>query len=613
MPSTVRRSDVLEKKLQRRNNSLKPADFRKEQIDESHAETKKDPVEKSKAALSDLRKRIDERKRLSNLIDVKQYQEGREEKNVPELAGATFTQSKLSERQEPSSPVQKETLAERVKKSKQLQRQIPVRDNVVTKKDPPAHSKKNPHKDQDQGKLETIGKDPPSHIEVRSKNASGIDDHTEVSEITTDVRIGGNNQPKLPKPLLSNSTGNRLERDVNIKLSNLRHLGEAVEQAKLDLQKELSPKNDAQRRHGLPYEATDYHPSVDEDEGDSWGDAIRTNVKGQTNKIDSPTQSGQFIADKTAARKINALVTEAFSYEGDVFIDATNIREEDLDGEEVVEIDRGADPKKIDVAPDDEMASSCMEEHKVSTREELVQQSIVEEVCYNDKQESNVDHDSENLKENDTEDDTEDAENEPSSFTKNFASMASDFHNSSLGFLKSFNNQVETQLKTFEERGLISKSNMEGMMGVLKFDVKETKAELPKDGDDAAINLGDEFEKSVCSTKDECNNDSVEKMLETLKKSYNTGISKCGIDSDLIKENTKAIEEMVAKLKNVNHKPSSENDKSDPSSLSDVGNAEAMPKSPPKPESPTQREIDGSLLKELAAQGVEDICKKPIS
>ena len=45
---------------------------------------------------------------------------------------------------------------------------------------------------------------------------------------------------------------------------------------------------------------------------------------------------------------------------------------------------------KIDVAPDDEMASSCMEEHKVPTREELVQQSIVEEVCYNDKQESKI-------------------------------------------------------------------------------------------------------------------------------------------------------------------------------------------------------------------------------
>jgi hypothetical protein len=637
MQSTSRRSQALQKKLQRRNNSLKPADFTKDQNVVSHVNTKKDPVEKSKAALSDLRKRIDERKRVSTLIDVEQYQERREEP-IPELTGVTFSESPISERQEPCQ--KDETLAQTITRSTQKQNQVAMSGNIAmnnaTLEKVPSRGIKNHYRDQyryrkEEEMLASFDKAPPAQIQVRSSDTPNDDDdnNTEVSEITTDVRImstngaayaerrmAGNVQMRLVRPSLSTPTGRHLERDVNINVSNLRHLGKAVEQAKMDLRKEMTPVNATTRRHGLPYEATDYRPSVDEDEVDSWGDAIRTDFQKQRKSVHSPTekeeQNGQFIAGKTAAKKIQKLVKEAYSYEGDVFIDATEIREEDLDDEESVLSDEGGNPTtpiKLDDATvgtsvllGDEILPSDVEEEKMATnrqregRNEFVQQSreeadreddnISAEISFVDNE--NIENDEQSLK---------DLEKKSSRFTNNPAAIASDFYNSSLGFFKSVSNQVDTQfksvsnqvdtqLKTFQQRGLISKSDMDGMLGVLEHDVKETETKLPKDGDDVVILLGDEFETSACGTDLKAvaenlkkntgsNPDPVEKMLESLKKSYNTGVSKCGIDSDLIKENTKAIEEMVANLKN----PKRSSSDSDQNDASEVGASKAKPES----------------------------------
>ena len=274
MPSAIRRSEELQKKIQRRKNSLTPADIARERLAAIEVKAKPDPVEKSQAALSDIRKRIDERKKLST-INVTQYQEKRQE---------------------------------------------------------------------EVGKL----RDPPAHIEIRSSIDSPgkkRDDDTEVSEITTDVRLmstkgasfaerrkAGNVQMKLANPALSTPTGRALERDVNISVNNIKDLGKAVEQAKLDMQRQLSPVNDTTTRHnandstrnGLPYESTDYKPS--QDEGDSWGDAIRTSSYQEQKK--------KYIADKYAAKKLQTLVKDSVSCDGENIIDATGVREEDLDGDE---------------------------------------------------------------------------------------------------------------------------------------------------------------------------------------------------------------------------------------------------------------------------------------
>lgn len=646
MPSTVRRSQELQKKLQRRNNSLKPADFMKDQNVVSLVETKKDPVEKSKKALSDLRKRIDERKRMSKLINIEQYQEKREE-NIPDLTGVTFSESPIAERQEPSS--QDEAPGQTIMRSTQKQKQNPNKQEKL-----PVRSIKNHYRDQDryrndiseEAEAAYFDKVPPSHIEVRATDTSENDDdddnNTDVSSITTDVRLmsmngasyaerrmAGSIQARLAKPSLMANSGPQLERDVNINLTNLRNLGKAVEKAKMDLRKNMSP-----RRHGLPYETTDYRPSVDEDEIDSWGDAIRTCSQKQTNKINSPIQkqeeNGQFIADNTAAKKLQTLVKEAYSYEGDVFIDATEIREEDLDGELLFdEAGNQATPIKIDdTSPEtavllgDEILPFEMEEEKMvnsgytEERNEFAQQSREEadrdDLSQKGKEngspntsfEEGTDH--ENIKSDDQI--LGDSENKSSSFTNKPAAIASDLYNSSLGFLKSFGHQVDTQLKSFQERGLISKSDVDGMLGVLEHDVHETKTKLPKDGDDVVIFLGDEFEAVACGTDSGAaevnsknagsNSDPVERMLESLKKSYNIGISKCGIDGDLIKENTKAIETMVANLKNAKRN-SSEFDQN----ISGVATSKVHSESLP------EEKIDGNLLKELSAEGVKDMVK----
>ena len=235
MPSTGRRSEELKKKLQRRNNSLKPADFAKDQLFIDQVEKSKDHVEKSKVTLSDLRKRIEERKKMSKLVDIQQYQEKREE-TIPELTGTTSDDTPISQRQEPSS--REETLAQTIMRSVQKQNQNPARGNVPVNKSQqqkaPSRSMKDHYKEQrrhrkeitKEDKLTPFNKAPPSHIEVRSKETPD-DDFTEVSEITTDIRImstkgasyaerrmSGKIQMRLARPYLSGPPGHHLEKDV---------------------------------------------------------------------------------------------------------------------------------------------------------------------------------------------------------------------------------------------------------------------------------------------------------------------------------------------------------------------------------------------------------------
>lgn len=567
MPSTIRRSEQLQKRLQRRNNSLKPADFTKVQTPVSSIEKKPDPVEKSKAALSDLRKRIDERKKSSKMVDVQQYQEKREDA-IPELTGATFSESPMSQRQ-PASP--KPEISTRA-----------VMRSTAPPPAPPGALRTYYNNAMEANILAPEEKAPPSHIEVTSENKQ--DDDTEVSEITTDVRImstkgaayaerrmAGNVQMRLARPALSTPTarlmtptGPQVERDVSINVSNLKDLGKAVEQAKMDMQKELSPVNDPSRRHGLPYESTDYQPSADEDEVSSWGNAIRTDARV------TEEQKAQFIADKNTAKKVAHLVKEAYSYEGDVFIDATDVKEEDLDGgnDEVADDDKEATPME---AEDDEVEQFHSSEQN-EDREEVPVLEMEEESVVSDMDRENA------------EADEEPAEEKPADFANNPAAMATEFFNNSVGFFKNFGTQVENQVKSLQQKGLIAKNDIDGMLGILNRDVKEAESNLSKEADEANIRLGDDFEdmEPVQGTKNSTGSE-VEKVLDSLKKSYTIGISKCGLDSDFIKENTKAIDEMVANLKNASVNPSDDDQNET-----------------------TEDDIDGAVFTELSAQRAED-------
>ncbi|MGK3740985.1 MAG: hypothetical protein ACI8RD_001092 [Bacillariaceae sp.] len=688
MSSSGRRGPELKKKLQRRNNSLRPADFTKEHnISASNeGEGEKDCVKKTKESLTELRKRIEERKKSSKLKDIQQYiheykpsvplstsaqpkerkyQQERREDTVPQLAETADDDTPITERdsrEEPNEedPFKEETLAQTIARTAQ-KRNInqapktrgyhPVKVNSNESQQNVHSCKNNSHNSNHQrhekdGAKNIYGTPTPTHIEVHSKETFD-DGSTEVSEITTDVRIlctkgasyaerrmNGRIQRRLARPHLSGPPGHRLEKDVEINVSDLNNLSKTVEKAKIYLQQEMSPAAIIPR-HGLPYEETDYREELDDDdeEGeDSWGGTI-ANQPGNTVCIQGPPSPKNeankqlTTTNKASTRKLQSLVKEAYSYEGDVFIDATEIRDEDLDGgvpvltedgdccnpiqvdddsidlsellgdENVVEEDVDAQQRPTTKPTDDcidkiILHRTLMNENSESQaskpaplRKTLVQvpstapdknRNIVLPVNITDdpnlKKESNnispipvistipsSDNDvhSVNKNENYGRDDPSPniSENDPST-NNNPTSLASEFYQSSRGFFKSFTDQVDTQLKNFKQGGLIPESDMNGMLGVLDHDIDETEKKLPKDSDDAVILLGDEFERSACGIEShqlgkdiESDADPVEQMLESLRKTYKSGISNCGVDSGMIKENTKAIEEMVAGLK----------------------------------------------------------------
>jgi hypothetical protein len=667
MSSSGRRGPELKKKLQRRNNSLRPADLTKEHnISESNeGEGEKDCVRKTKESLSELRKRIEERKKSSKLKDIQQYiheykpsvplstsaqpkerkyQQERREDTDPQLTDHTPITGRDS-REEPNDgdPFKEETLAQTIARNAQKRNINPA---PKTRGYHPVKVNSNESQQNVKDGAKNLFSTPtPTHIEVHSKETFD-DGSTEVSEITTDVRIlstkgasyaerrmNGRIQKRLARPYLAGPPGHRLEKDVEINVSDINNLSKTVEKAKIDLQQEMSPAAIIPR-HGLPYEETDYREELDEDDEeceDSWGETItnqpRTTVciqgppspKNEANK--QPTTT-----NKASARKLQSLVKEAYSYDGDVFIDATEIRDEDIDGgvhvltedgdrcnpiqvddvsidlsellgdENVVEEDTDAQQRPTTKPTDDGIDKillhrTLMNENSesqaskpASLRKTLVQEPstapdknrnvVLPANITNDpilKKESNdipipgispisssynIVHNVSRNKNCERDDPSPNiSENNPST-NNNPTSIASEFYHSSRGFFKSLTNQVDTQLKNFKQGSLLSESDMDGMLGVLDHDIDETKKKLPKDSGDAVILLGDELERSACGIEShqlgkdiESSADPVEQMLESLRKTYKSSISNCGVDSGMIKENTKAIEEMVASLK----------------------------------------------------------------
>lgn len=619
MPIAGRRSEELQKKLRIRNKSLKPADFTKEHVVTEPVEKSKDPVEKTKASLSDLRKRLDERKRVSKPVGIQQYQERREEID-PELIEATTDESPPASEREESFPKEESIL-----RSAQKQKQALIHGNVPSQGKLSSRNLKDHYMDQRGYRASVVQEEktpPPSQIEVRSTVAAD-DDNTVVSEITTDVRImstkgavyaeqrmSGKVQMRLTKPSLNGPSSHYLEKDVNINVNNLRHLGEAVEKAKNDLRQEMLPTN-KDIRHGLPYEDTDFRASIDDEEGDSWEDAIVSSNHERNTMLDpeeddvdafggpsSPEREQQspFLANKGSGPKLQHLVKEAYSHEGDVFIDATEVKEEDLDFviDDVTEDESNNDKRESSLlgtdfleAEDEEYTldeeipgkpnednlkiDESQNSRPIESEEQCVQHSEPKKASMEDADEDNQDFvpDRQSLDECDKHDDvfddkiTDDGENEASDTGNDPASIAADFFKSPLGFFKSISSQVDTQMKAIQERGMIVKQDMDRMLGALQKDGKSSDDEVEKPASGADTDAGEESMHKNKESSSSSNLDPVEKMIESLKNTYVTGMSKCGVDSDIIAENTKAIEKMVANLKNPNGGPADSDQRDD--------------------------------------------------
>jgi hypothetical protein len=153
----------------------------------------------------------------------------------------------------------------------------------------------------------------------------------------------------------------------------------------------------------------------------------------------------------------------------------------------------------------------------------------------------------------------------------NGENFASDIYNTSVAFFKTFADHIENQLKIIQSQGLITEQDMDGMLGVLEKDIKETSIKLPKEGDHMVVFLGEELEKTAtCGAKQAVTTDvsvaekstviaahqadSVEKMLDSFRASYKSSVSHCGVDQNMIQENTKAMEDMVSNLKKAYNK-----------------------------------------------------------
>lgn len=524
-----------------------------------------------------------------------------------------------------------------------------------------------------------------SHIEVREK-ATFDDGVTEVSEITSDFRtlstkgasyverrLAGKLQKRLEQPRLDpvayqassahlgprggnsgvnpelhdvglTQSGSYVELDVN----DLRHLNEAVEKAKKDL-RAITP-SEVVPRHGLPYEATDFRAEGDDDESeDIWDDVIsdgrrmfgkhqRSHLANQRVQsavdpedgdvlcVRGPPTPKQRHSPKAKANPGNLqnLIVETLSDEGDVVIDTTEIRDEDLDGVSVLDgrgkasDDRTAETsvllgepllaedinseqeidKVLDKLPkyrrnvskksprttrkkrndgtrsrNDDTSKSATAK-RTTTSPKARSQTKAAAGADLPRKEANATSSYSGFEEHYIQDERVARDEPPSAYVKQIwnddsttahdaTRIASDFYSSSLGYFKSFVRQVDAQLKFVQRQGLITESDMDGMLNVLEQGMEETSKHVPEQSDDAIILLGEELERTTCGIDRSMGDhgrdldfptESVEKMLDSLKSTYKKSLATCGVDKTMIRENTRAMEDMVANLKLSYHK-----------------------------------------------------------
>jgi hypothetical protein len=571
----------------------------------------------------------------------------------------------------------------------------------------------------------------PSHIELQQR-ATFDDCVTDVSEITTDVRglstmgatyaasrfagklqrqlenhgsahrghhpTSGRAEPPGEHHGMSSGSGgagvSKGHSYVEVDFTDLRHLNRTVERAKTDFIRAITP-TEVVPRHGLPYEATDFRGEGDDEESeDIWDDAIQGShllfglasvqanqrPSGQLDPEDGdvlcvqgpPTpKEGHSPKVKTNSNPLQNLVVETLSDEGDVVIDTTEIRDEDLDGVSVLDRSRrtiddrtvgtsvlfgenllaeeiqSVEEKPIVQCEAPKQSRKASKKSPKTTdpirvkssksRDEDIKKSAKTNIATNSTQagskvrgpvsrvkslrpqDDDINKSAENKRigasnepgtklnappvvsspraepqevkttpgfsgassyppyeeqyvqpQNDSRDDhnsvfvQKDQKND--SLSHDATRIASDFYNSSLRYYKSFVRHVDGQLKSIQQQGLIDDSDMDGMLTVLERGMVETSNNLPAQSDEAIIFLGEEFERSTCgidrSTGDHGRDlgfpsETVDKMLDSLKKIYKKGLTTCGVDRAVIADNTRAIEDMVADLKQSYHENSS--------------------------------------------------------
>ena len=230
----------------------------------------------------------------------------------------------------------------------------------------------------------------PMHVEVKSNiNDDGV---SEVSEITTDVIIAGKTigrtsytggrrldqsklkKNKLAQPFWTSPPGHHPDNDDNDEAEATANDDNAnndtINCNIIDDRKQFGITTDP-RHHDLLYEEMDYSSDDNDDDGhtNSWGDSIECSNKKQLNKNSAAVNDDRkhdyydaciqqqdpsktlskndnnnsnkykpvltkFSINKVSSKgKLQTLVKEAFSHQGHVFIDTTQVEEDDLEDE----------------------------------------------------------------------------------------------------------------------------------------------------------------------------------------------------------------------------------------------------------------------------------------
>jgi len=661
MSPPSRRFEELQKRLQRRNNSLRPSDY-----------CNRTPLscDRNLATLpngSHLLLSANRKQNPSLLGKTEGFKKSQghlkeSQENVPKLAESKSVQEEQgADKKEENSTQRVETLAEAIIRMRQnrppMRGYLPVAapHPVQEHQSQQVRHQENRHVDAEQ-EYRTLFQ-APSHIEVHQVHTFD-DGITEVSEITTDIRTRSTKGATYVEQRMAGKMRKMLEEHDRVKrvsdhlhiggenidmgsymevdVTDIKELSKAVERAKFDLQQKQWNQSRVVTRHGLPYESTDFRAEGDDEESeDSWDDAIRGNLIAPHPRQALDPEDGEILcvqgpptprtrpspeSPRNSRENIQGLIKETVSSDGDVVLDTTEICDEDLDGsqtnpirlderirvdditigtsmllgEEVFEDDPNivsktempeTSPKRSRTSPKN--SKPFPKQGKVTPKKKDFVDTITQTAELSSRRDTTASDfrstedvlQSSSPKKDTTTGLTSSQSGYKALYIQNQKdspeetpvliqhdchsnkTSGSGFYNSSLGYFKSFASQLNTHLNYIKRQGLITESDMDGMLGVLGKGMEETSSKIPKEADDMIIFLGDEFEKSTCGantatgepgdyTKEiEFPTYSVEKMLDSLKATYKKSLAQCGAEKSVVEENSNAIEDMVTSLK----------------------------------------------------------------
>jgi hypothetical protein len=298
------------------------------------------------------------------------------------------------------------------------------------------------------------------------------------------------------------------ERYIEVDVTDLENLHEAIDRMKEELRKQEPPSYNAiEARNGLPYEQTDFNPSEEESE-DLWDQAIvgshivKAKTRRSRNRRD-PGEGGKGVERiqgpptprARANEHFSQRIREKVSADGGVIIDTTDINDEDIDAMLNSTSGEGSSPMQTQPESQDTATNNGRPASDPTRTSQA--------------------------------DDIRDDGNEKDK----------DFITCSLGYLQSFASGIHSQLQKLPE--LISEKEMDEMLGVLGKDLKETSQTMPEQRDEIVLFFGEQIEKSACGIDRSAGEHGqdlsipVEALYESVKKTYSIGtaeLTNCGID-----------------------------------------------------------------------------------